>query len=83
LYLTVRDKQKGLDVVQDILTDSTDSHAKLELLHLELDSVQSVQECAKEFLRRSKVLNVLINNAGRESTNIDHMHINACAGSIA
>jgi NAD(P)-dependent dehydrogenase (short-subunit alcohol dehydrogenase family) len=34
------------------------------LLKLELDSLQSVREGAAEFLKRSKQLNVLINNAG-------------------
>ena len=56
--------QKGEKVVQDILASSSDSHGKLELLHLELDSLQSVRECANSFLKKSTTLNVLINNAG-------------------
>lgn len=40
------------------------SQGKVELLKLELDSLQSVREGAAEFLKRSKQLNVLINNAG-------------------
>lgn len=38
MYLTVRDMQKGQDVVKDILASSSSNQGKLELLHLELDS---------------------------------------------
>ena len=64
LYLTARDMQKGQKVIQDILASSSEGHGKLELLHLELDSLQSVRDCADSFLKKSKTLNVLINNAG-------------------
>lgn len=56
--------QKGQKVIQDILASASESHGKLELLHLELDSLQSVRSCADSFLKKSKTLNVLINNAG-------------------
>lgn len=64
IYVTARDLQKGQKVIQDILASASESHGKLELLHLELDSLQSVRECADSFLKRSQTLNVLINNAG-------------------
>ena len=66
LYLTVRDMQKGQDVVKDILASSSPNQGKLELLHLELDSLQSVRDCAEHFLSRSRSLNILINNAGKQ-----------------
>lgn len=56
--------QKGQKVIEDILASSSESHGKLELLHLELDSLQSVRESADSFLKKSNTLNVLINNAG-------------------
>lgn len=67
LFLAVRDLPKGERVVADIL--ASNAHvpgvtASIELVKLSLDSLQSVRECAAEFLSRSKVLNVLINNAG-------------------
>ena len=58
--------QKGQDVVKDILASSSPNQGKLELLHLELDSLQSVRDCAEHFLSRSRSLNVLINNAGKQ-----------------
>lgn len=64
LYLTARDMQKGQKVIQDLLASSSNTHGKVELLHLELDSLQSVRDCAECFLKKSKTLNVLINNAG-------------------
>ncbi len=57
--------QKGQDVVQDILASSSSNQGKLELLHLELDSLQSVRDCAEHFLSKSCHLNILINNAGK------------------
>lgn len=64
LFLTVRDMKKGEEVVKSILASNPTSQGKVELLKLELDSLQSVREGAAEFLKRSKQLNVLINNAG-------------------
>ncbi|KAL0044735.1 hypothetical protein WJX82_007449 [Trebouxia sp. C0006] len=64
LYLTVRDMKKGQDVVKDILDSPSSNQGKLELLHFELDSLQSVRDCAEHFLSRSSSLNILINNAG-------------------
>ncbi|KAL0019403.1 hypothetical protein WJX77_008568 [Trebouxia sp. C0004] len=64
LYLTVPDMQKGHDVVKDILASSGSNQSKLELLHLELDSLQSVRDCAQHFLSSGRSLNVPINNAG-------------------
>ncbi|DBA66731.1 TPA: hypothetical protein ACH3X2_001880 [Trebouxia sp. C0005] len=55
---------KGQTVVKDILTSSNSNQSKLELLHLELDSLQSVRDCAEHFLSKSCRLNILINNAG-------------------
>jgi len=58
-------------VVADIRTnDSTEAHrqAKVEIVKMELDSLQSVREAAADFLKRSKTLNVLIGNAGVMAT---------------
>ncbi len=58
--------QKGQHVVKDILTPSNSNRGKLELLHLELDSLQSVRDCAEHFLNKSCSLNILVNNAGKQ-----------------
>jgi len=67
LFLTVRDTKKGEDVIKDILSKNNSngsSKGKIELLNLELDSLQSVRDCVADFHSKSKQLNVLINNAG-------------------
>ena len=66
VFLTVRDTEKGEAVVKGILEKSSSSTGKLELLHMDLGSLQSVKDCAADFLSRSKQLNVLINNAGQQ-----------------
>ena len=67
VYITVRDEEKGKAVVKDILEKNSSSTGKLELLQLDLGSLQSVKDCAADFLSRSKRLNILINNAGKQS----------------
>jgi NAD(P)-dependent dehydrogenase (short-subunit alcohol dehydrogenase family) len=59
LYLTVRDLEKGKTACADILEPG-----RVELLHMDLNSLQSVRTAAAEFLSKSKKLNILINNAG-------------------
>lgn len=59
LYLTVRDLEKGQKALADILEPET-----VELLHLDLNSLESVRKCAENFHHKSPVLNILINNAG-------------------
>ena len=64
LYLPVRDIAKGEKVKAEIEADSGEGKGKIELLQLDLDSLDSVRQCAAAFLAKSKQLNVLICNAG-------------------
>ena len=64
VYITARDVKKGQEVTDEIKASLPDSKGKIDVLKLELDSLQSVKDCAAEFLGKSKQLNVLINNAG-------------------
>ncbi len=64
MFITVRDLQKGQTALKDILGNSKSSQGKVDLLQLDLSSLQSVRDCAADFLSKSKTLNVLINNAG-------------------
>ncbi len=64
MFITVRDLQKGQTALKDILGNSKSSQGKVDLLQLDLNSLQSVRDCAADFLSKSKILNVLINNAG-------------------
>ncbi|OCL14683.1 NAD(P)-binding protein [Glonium stellatum] len=59
VYAAVRDLEKGKAALGDVL-----SSGRVELLKLDLSSLSSVRECAKEFLAKSNTLNILINNAG-------------------
>ncbi|CAL8469736.1 g9278 [Coccomyxa elongata] len=64
VYITARDLKKGQEVADDIKASLPNSKGKIDVLKLELDSLQSVRDCAADFLGKSKQLNVLINNAG-------------------
>lgn len=64
IYITARDVPKAEQVVKDILASSKGT-GKLEVIEIELDSLESVRSGAKDFLSRSSSkLNVLVNNAG-------------------
>ena len=62
VYLTARDAAKGQAVVDEIL--KAQPGGKVQLLHLELGSLQSVRDCAAAFLKQSQELTLLICNAG-------------------
>jgi len=64
VYGTVRDVQKGQKVVDDILANNK-SDGKIELIEIDLNSLDSVRKGAEDFLKKSGgKLNLLINNAG-------------------
>ncbi|KAE9379898.1 NAD(P)-binding protein [Stipitochalara longipes BDJ] len=59
LFLTARNQEKAKLALGDILEPG-----RVHLLHLDLESLESVRACVKEFKGKSKSLNILINNAG-------------------
>ena len=63
VYMTARDLKKGQEVIAGILASNT-GPGRIELLELELDSLESVRQCASTFLSKSKKLDILICNAG-------------------
>ena len=65
-YSTIlfRDVKKGEEVAQEIAASNPSSKGKIDVLKLELDDLQSVRQCATDFLSKSKQLNALITNAG-------------------
>lgn len=67
LFLQVRNLEKGEAVVKDILATSL-GKGNIELLRIDLDSLESVRAGAAEFLKKSDKLNVLVNNAGERQT---------------
>jgi len=75
LFLPVRDVKKGEAVAEDIRQTLPESKGRIDVLPMTLDSLQSVRECATAFLSQSKVLHVLICNAGvmvtPEGTTVD------------
>ena len=65
VYMTVRDVAKGKEVIADIRSTNAAHKGALELVEMEMGSLQSVRAAAADFLRRSGgKLNVLVNNAG-------------------
>ena len=59
LFVTARNQKKGEDALEGILEPG-----KVELLNLDLNSLESVRKCAKELLSKTSSLNIIINNAG-------------------
>ena len=64
LFLTARAAAKLEAVKADIL--KAGGPGKIDLLNLDLSSLSSVRHCAEAFLAKSKQLNALVLNAGRE-----------------
>ena len=64
IFITSRDDEKGAEARQQIEADSGHGAGKLDVLLLDMQSLDSVRQCAADFLRHSSQLNVLICNAG-------------------
>ena len=62
VYIACRNPDRGEAAVMAI--KSAASGAAVSLLHLDLASLASVRDCAREFLARDESLHVLVNNAG-------------------
>ncbi|KAH8881067.1 putative short-chain dehydrogenase [Thozetella sp. PMI_491] len=63
IYITARDLKKGQGVVEDIVK-SSEGKGKIDLIEMDMTSLESVKKAAKSFLAKSNKLNILINNAG-------------------
>jgi NAD(P)-dependent dehydrogenase (short-subunit alcohol dehydrogenase family) len=63
VYMQVRDLKKGEGVRQEILSTS-EGKGVLELVLMNLDSLESIRAGAKSFLKSHHTLNILVNNAG-------------------
>jgi NAD(P)-dependent dehydrogenase (short-subunit alcohol dehydrogenase family) len=59
LFLTARNEEKARLALGDILEPG-----RAHLLHLDLESLESVRACVNDFKKKSKPLNILISNAG-------------------
>ena len=65
VFITARDVKKGQDVVDAILK-SSEGQGRLEIIEMDMNSLDSVKKAAKAFLAQSNKLNILVNNAGME-----------------
>ena len=68
VFGAVRDVKKGEAVAAEIRSSLPDSKGRIDVLQLDLESLQSVRDCAAAFLAKSSKLNVLITNAGVMAT---------------
>lgn len=66
VYITARDLSKGRKVASDILSDG--KPGKVEVLEMDLASLESVRAAAKTFLETNDKLHLLINNAGTHAS---------------
>jgi NAD(P)-dependent dehydrogenase (short-subunit alcohol dehydrogenase family) len=63
VYITNRSLEKGKEVAEQIRADG--KPGKVDVIQLELDSLDNVRTAAAEFLQKSgNKLNILINSAG-------------------
>ena len=63
-FITTRSAEKGAVAVQSIIDSNGGRKGGVEAITMELGDLSSVRNAAKEFLSRSKNLNVLVCNAG-------------------
>jgi NAD(P)-dependent dehydrogenase (short-subunit alcohol dehydrogenase family) len=63
VFVLVRQVEKTKSIMDRIAAEFPDNGG-LEIVHCELDSLDSVNNAANEVLKRTKQLNILINNAG-------------------
>ena len=75
VYMTSRNIENGRKVASDIMVSNPDSKGRIDVLELQLDSLQSVKKCAADFMSMSKRLNVLITNAGNAQREYQHIKI--------
>jgi NAD(P)-dependent dehydrogenase (short-subunit alcohol dehydrogenase family) len=61
---TARDTTKGKAVIDEIYSKDTTNDSKIHLVKMELDSFDSIKAGAKEILKLTDKLNVIVNNAG-------------------
>lgn len=64
VYMPARNLEKGKKAAEDIKGTSTRTPGKLEVMEMDLDSLESVKKFAQAFLEKESKLNLLINNAG-------------------
>lgn len=63
VFITARDMEKGRRFKEDI--QKSQPGPDIELLALDLESLESVRQAASAFLSKSQTLNILVTNAGR------------------
>lgn len=63
VFFTARDSKRGAETQQEIAKRST-GKGRLQVIMMDLDSLESVRQAAQDFLSRSNKLNILVNNAG-------------------
>jgi len=66
VFITAR-KIKKAEAVLDDIRQSSEASGKLEVIEMDMNSIDSVKKAVKDFLGRSNNLNILVNNAGKNS----------------
>jgi NAD(P)-dependent dehydrogenase (short-subunit alcohol dehydrogenase family) len=64
-FITTRSAEKGTVAVQSVVNSNGGEKGGIEAITMELGDLSSVRNAAREFLSRSKNLNILICNAGK------------------
>jgi NAD(P)-dependent dehydrogenase (short-subunit alcohol dehydrogenase family) len=64
VFITARDLKKAQGVI-DGIRRSSEGSGKLEVIEMDMNSLDSVKKAAQAFLAGSSRLNILVNNAGK------------------
>ena len=73
IFLTARDMQKGRQVVEDI-KKATGNH-KIEIMEMDLNSLESVRNFVNKFRQRRLPINILIcKYSGKNKTKTTSIH---------
>jgi NAD(P)-dependent dehydrogenase (short-subunit alcohol dehydrogenase family) len=63
VFITARDVKKAQGVIDDI-KEGSQGKGKLDIIEVDMNSLDSVKKAAQSFLAKSSSLNILVNNAG-------------------
>ncbi|KAH8657535.1 hypothetical protein BGZ60DRAFT_344103, partial [Tricladium varicosporioides] len=64
IYMASRSEEAALSAISSITSTDPSKSQNLKFLHLDLDSLHSIRDAAKEFSKQETILHILFHNAG-------------------
>jgi NAD(P)-dependent dehydrogenase (short-subunit alcohol dehydrogenase family) len=80
VIIACRDMRKAEEAANDVRTkvQGVEGAGTVEVVSLNLGSLASVRQCAKELLRTEDKIHLLVNNAGTVTSSPELVHIVSC-----